>query len=143
MSFCGWSPRLSANLRQGGSLTRSWKMSSTRWRKRWTAKWTRRNIPRSSRDFSRGQYMQQFPKALLEGVSKIYETEKEHVTAVVNVDLTVREGEVVGIVGPSGCGKTTLLNLMAGFVRPTEGRVLIDDQPPIPGRGSVGVVFQA
>ena len=87
--------------------------------------------------------MQQFPKALLEGVSKIYETEKEHVTAVVNVDLTVREGEVVGIVGPSGCGKTTLLNLMAGFVRPTEGRVLIDDQPPIPGRGSVGVVFQA
>jgi ABC-type nitrate/sulfonate/bicarbonate transport system ATPase subunit len=42
------------------------------------------------------------------------------------VDFTVGDGEFVAIVGPSGCGKTTLMNMVAGFVRPDEGSVVID-----------------
>jgi len=63
-----------------------------------------------------------------------------HVLA--NIDLIVQEREFVCVLGPSGCGKTTLLNLVAGFLSPTEGRVLFEDSevgPPGPDRG---VVFQ-
>ena len=58
------------------------------------------------------------------------------------VSLDVRQGEFVSIIGPSGCGKTTLLNMVGGFVKPTRGRVLLDDatiEGPGPDRG---VIFQ-
>ncbi|OGO06575.1 MAG: hypothetical protein A2Y92_04475 [Chloroflexi bacterium RBG_13_57_8] len=52
--------------------------------------------------------------------------EKTTITPVRDVDLQVEPGELVVIVGRSGTGKTTLLNLAAGLVRPTAGRVTID-----------------
>jgi NitT/TauT family transport system ATP-binding protein len=45
------------------------------------------------------------------------------VAVLQSVSLTIREGEFVAVVGPSGCGKTTLLNILAGFDRPTSGRI--------------------
>jgi ABC-type nitrate/sulfonate/bicarbonate transport system ATPase subunit len=53
------------------------------------------------------------------------------------IDVTIGPGELVCIVGPSGCGKTTLLNVVAGFLAPTRGAVLIGGEPvrgPDPGR---------
>lgn len=57
-------------------------------------------------------------------------------------DLEFRPGSFTALLGPSGCGKSTVLNLVAGFVRPTEGRVAAGSAPvrgPGPDRG---VVFQ-
>jgi ABC-type branched-subunit amino acid transport system ATPase component/branched-subunit amino acid ABC-type transport system permease component len=47
------------------------------------------------------------------------------VRAVRGVDLSLREGQIVGIIGPNGAGKTTVLDLISGFVRPDSGRVLL------------------
>ncbi len=44
------------------------------------------------------------------------------------VDFSVREGEIVGLIGPNGAGKTTMLNVLTGFIRPTEGRVTLNGQ---------------
>ena len=68
------------------------------------------------------------------------------IRAVAGLDLVVHEGELLSLLGPSGCGKTTTLNLIAGFVPPTAGRVRIDGQDvtdrPAHQRG-LGVVFQS
>jgi putative spermidine/putrescine transport system ATP-binding protein len=66
-------------------------------------------------------------------------------TAVDGVDLAVAGGELVALLGPSGCGKSTLLRIIAGFIAPSNGRVLFDNQSvghlPPRHRG-VGIVFQ-
>jgi spermidine/putrescine ABC transporter ATP-binding subunit len=66
--------------------------------------------------------------------------------AVDRVDLVVLEGELVSLLGPSGCGKTTTLNMIAGFVPPTAGQVLIDGEDVTarpPHRRGLGMVFQS
>ena len=67
------------------------------------------------------------------------------VVAVDGIDLDVREGEFFSMLGPSGSGKTTCLRMIAGFERPTSGRVLLDgvdvgDRPPY--ERDVNTVFQ-
>ena len=67
------------------------------------------------------------------------------VTAVDDVDLDVREGELVALLGPSGCGKTTTLRMIAGFIAASGGRILIGDQDVTdlpPYRRNTGMVFQ-
>jgi putative ABC transport system ATP-binding protein len=59
-------------------------------------------------------------------VAKQYRRGKVSVPAVNGVDVSVRRGEIVGIVGPSGSGKTTLLNLIGGLDRPSGGKIVVD-----------------
>jgi putative spermidine/putrescine transport system ATP-binding protein len=66
--------------------------------------------------------------------------------AVDGLDLRVGEGELMALLGPSGCGKTTTLRMVAGFLPPTSGRVLFDndDVTALPAhRRSTGMVFQS
>ncbi len=66
----------------------------------------------------------------------------QRVRALEALSLTVLDGEFLCVVGPSGCGKSTLLYLVAGLIRPTSGRILVDGQEIVrPGRDR-GMVFQ-
>lgn len=59
------------------------------------------------------------------------------------VDFTVEPGTVTGLAGPSGCGKSTLGKLLAGHIRPAQGRVLADGSLlPAKGRNPVQLVLQ-
>ncbi|WP_435259330.1 taurine ABC transporter ATP-binding protein [Thioclava sp. FR2] len=70
------------------------------------------------------------------------------VQALKNVSLELKEGELLSVLGPSGCGKTTLLNILAGFLAPTEGQIVLGGKRvsgPGPERGMVfqqGALFE-
>jgi ABC-type Fe3+/spermidine/putrescine transport system ATPase subunit len=77
----------------------------------------------------------------IDGVSQRY----GRVTALQAIDLAVTSGEFVTFLGPSGCGKTTLLRVIAGFLKPSEGRVLLQGQDVTlvpPHLRPVNTVFQ-
>jgi len=77
----------------------------------------------------------------LEAVAKRYGAH----AAVDGVSLSIGEGEFFSLLGPSGCGKTTTLRMIAGFVEPDEGRILLhgDDVTSVPpNRRPVNMVFQ-
>ena len=78
---------------------------------------------------------------VLEGVTHRYGS----VAALDDVSLAIADGELVTLLGPSGCGKTTLLRIVAGFVRPTAGRLLLQGRDLTrvpPHRRPVNMVFQ-
>jgi putative ABC transport system ATP-binding protein len=70
------------------------------------------------------------PRASIElrGVTKEYRRDEFRIPVLVNLDLTVQEGEFLALMGPSGSGKTTLLNLIAGLDRATQGAVIVHGQ---------------
>ena len=64
------------------------------------------------------------------------------VHALKDINFTLREGEILAVLGPSGCGKTTLLNIISGFLRPSQGVVTLG-QKEIDGPGvERGMIFQ-
>src|SRR5205807_495329 len=68
------------------------------------------------------------------------------VTALHDVSFAIEDepdrGEFISLIGPSGCGKSTILNLIAGFLQPTQGTILVGGQPILgPGRDR-GMIFQ-
>lgn len=64
------------------------------------------------------------------------------IEALKDVSLDVAEGELVSVLGPSGCGKTTLLNILAGFLAPTGGQIMLGKAPVTGPDRARGMVFQ-
>jgi NitT/TauT family transport system ATP-binding protein len=82
----------------------------------------------------------------LRGVGKVFpplHRGQAPVSALEDVDLAVAEREIVAVIGPSGCGKTTLLNLVAGFERPTAGTIRVGGRPLGPPGPDRSVIFQS
>jgi NitT/TauT family transport system ATP-binding protein len=78
----------------------------------------------------------------VEGVSKVFRSERGPVAALQDVSLDIHPGQFVSVVGPSGCGKSTLLRCLAGLDQPSSGQILLKGEaitkPPL----NMGMVFQ-
>jgi len=86
-----------------------------------------------------------------DSVSKIYRTSAGEFTALRDVDLEIKDGELVSIVGKSGSGKTTLINMLTGIDKPTSGQISVggtsvqslnEGQRAIWRGKNIGIVFQ-
>jgi NitT/TauT family transport system ATP-binding protein len=81
-------------------------------------------------------------RAQFDHVSLVFDTPKGKLSVVEDVTYDIDDGDFIAVIGPSGCGKTTMMNMLAGFQKPTAGKVLFDGSPvngPGPERG---VIFQ-
>ena len=78
-----------------------------------------------------------------QNLNMIFKSPKgETVHALKDLNFTIKKGELLTVLGPSGCGKTTLLNIAAGFIRPTSGTITLGSND-INGPGvDRGMVFQ-
>lgn len=79
---------------------------------------------------------------LLESVSKRYHVRDEEILALDNVSFEVEGGQFAVLIGPSGCGKSTLLHCIGGFIKPSSGRILIDNKEVMGPGPDRGIVFQ-
>jgi multiple sugar transport system ATP-binding protein len=85
-------------------------------------------------------------RVVIEHLTKVFDGSKgEAVRALDDVNLTIKDKELMVLVGPSGCGKTTLLRLVSGLEEATEGEISIGGKPMKnvpPGKRDVAMVFQ-
>jgi NitT/TauT family transport system ATP-binding protein len=79
----------------------------------------------------------------VERLSKVYQTGREPVVALEDIDFRVGEGQFVAIVGPSGCGKSTLLKILAGLIPASAGEARLQGTRIEGPRRDIGVVFQS
>jgi NitT/TauT family transport system ATP-binding protein len=72
----------------------------------------------------------------------VFPHDNQNITAIEGLSFQIRAGEFACFLGTTGCGKSTILNVIAGFVRPTTGTVLLDEAPITQPGPERGIVFQ-
>ena len=79
----------------------------------------------------------------IDDITKVYEN---NITAVDNIHLEIKEGEIFGLLGPNGAGKTTLIHMLATLIKPTSGTASVNNYDIIKQqeevRRNIGIVFQ-
>ena len=65
---------------------------------------------------------------IINDLSKIYDNGFK---ALKNIDLNIKKGEILAMLGPNGAGKTTLISIICGIVKPTSGKISVDDYDTI------------
>ena len=83
-----------------------------------------------------------YPMIKIEGVRHAYKTASGPLPVLDGLEVEVKEGGFVAVVGPSGCGKSTLTKLVAGLMKPDEGRVMVHGEAVTGPRSTVGMAFQ-
>jgi len=81
-------------------------------------------------------------RAQFDHVSLAFETPKGRLNVVEDVSYDINDGDFIAVIGPSGCGKTTMMSMLAGFQKPTTGKVLFDGAPVTGPGPERGVIFQ-
>ncbi|WP_368489906.1 ABC transporter ATP-binding protein [Clostridium sp. BJN0013] len=81
-------------------------------------------------------------KLTLNNIYMNYHSLKGSTKALEDISFTIKKGEFLSIVGPSGCGKTTLLNIIAGLIKPSSGEIYIDDEKITSFSHKMGYMFQ-
>ncbi|CAA6821439.1 MAG: Taurine transport ATP-binding protein TauB [uncultured Thiotrichaceae bacterium] len=80
---------------------------------------------------------------LIDDISmRFYLPDNSHVQALEDITLELKSGELMSVLGPSGCGKTTLLNIVAGFLAPTSGKIILNGKTVTGPDAERGMVFQ-
>ncbi len=78
----------------------------------------------------------------LEGVSLSYHTKDGEIPALKNISFEVKSGEFVSVIGPSGCGKTSVLSLIAGLIKPDEGKIIFNGKEVKKPDKAIGYMLQ-
>ena len=81
-------------------------------------------------------------RARFDRVSLEFATPKGTLRVVDDVSYDINDGDFIAVIGPSGCGKTTMMSMLAGFQKPTTGKVLFDGHPVTGPGPERGVIFQ-
>lgn len=80
---------------------------------------------------------------VVKGVQKTYERSSEQdITILDNINISVRAGEIVALLGRSGSGKSTMLRMISGLTQPTQGQVLLKQQPVLKPPTGLAMIFQ-
>ena len=83
------------------------------------------------------------PTVSIQNVSMKYQSPEGEIEAIKNISLDVAQGEFISIVGPSGSGKSTLLNIIAGLIKPSAGKVLVNNKEVTGPTSMVGYMPQS
>lgn len=81
-------------------------------------------------------------KMIVSSTEVAYLKDRTKLKAVENINFNVKENEFLCVIGPSGCGKTTILNTIAGFIKPVKGDILLNGRKITEPTKEIGAVFQ-